>query len=89
MTTLLSLGEPLARRCGHFKVHATETAVQHGSGNKSRMDDLDYLQRRERQERAAAKRAATFAARQAHQEMALRYSVMIIRLLAQPQLEAA
>ena len=53
------------------------------------MDDLDYLQRRERQERAAAKRAATFAARHAHQEMALRYSVLITRLLAQPELEAA
>ena len=55
------------------------------------MDDLDYLQRRERQERAAAKRAAGVAARQAHQELALRYSVLIIRLLARSpsQLEAA
>ena len=53
------------------------------------MDDLDYLQRRERQERAAAKRAAGLAARQAHQELALRYSVMIMRQLAQPRLEAA
>ena len=53
------------------------------------MDDLDYLQRRERQERAAAKRAVDLAARQAHQELALCYSVLIIRLLAQPRLEAA
>jgi hypothetical protein len=32
--------------------------------------DLDYVRRREAQERAAAKQASTLAARRAHQEMA-------------------
>jgi hypothetical protein len=41
------------------------------------MDDLDYLLRRERQERAAAKRAPTLAARLAHQEMAQHYAQLI------------
>lgn len=41
------------------------------------MGDMDYLQRREHQERAAAKRAATLAARLAHQEMAQHYAELI------------
>jgi hypothetical protein len=41
------------------------------------MDDVDYLQRRERQERAAAKRAPTLAARLAHQQMAQHYAELI------------
>jgi hypothetical protein len=41
------------------------------------MEDIEYLRRREGQERAAAKRAATVAARAAHQEMALLYATMI------------
>ena len=44
------------------------------------MSDLDfqYYRRRERQERMAAKAAPTLAARRAHQEMALRYSVLLM-----------
>lgn len=38
------------------------------------MIDTDYLQRRERQERAAAKRAGSLAARLAHQELAEYYA---------------
>ena len=34
------------------------------------LNDLDYVRRREAQERAAAKQAATLAARRAHQAMA-------------------
>jgi len=34
------------------------------------MDDIEYLRRRERQERTAAKRATDPAARAAHQELA-------------------
>jgi hypothetical protein len=53
------------------------TALQCNSGKCRRMDDLDYLQRRERHERAAAKRAPSLAARLAHQEMAQRYAELI------------
>ncbi|QIK78332.1 hypothetical protein G7077_04865 [Sphingomonas piscis] len=41
-------------------------------------DDFRYFQRRERQERIAAKAAPTLGARRAHQEMALRYSVLLM-----------
>ena len=41
------------------------------------MDDIEYLRRRERQERAAAKRSPSLAARLAHQELAQRYAVLI------------
>jgi hypothetical protein len=37
-------------------------------------DDIDYVRRREAQERAAAKRAPTLEARRAHQEMAQRFA---------------
>jgi len=51
--------------------------LQCGSCNDARMDDIEYLHRRERQERAAAKRAPTLAARFAHQEMAQYYAELI------------
>lgn len=41
------------------------------------MDQIDYLKRRERQERAAAKRAASASARAAHQEMAQTYARLV------------
>jgi len=41
-------------------------------------EDFEYYRRRERQERIAAKSAATLAARRIHQEMALRYSVLLM-----------
>jgi hypothetical protein len=41
------------------------------------MDDIEYLQRRERQERAAAKRAEAVFARAAHQEMAQHYADLL------------
>jgi hypothetical protein len=58
------------------------------------VDDIEYLQRRERQERAAAKRAACLAARSAHQELALIYAAMIAAVRRQhripvPQRQAA
>jgi hypothetical protein len=37
-------------------------------------EHLDYVRRREAQERAAAKRAPTLAARRAHQELAQAFS---------------
>ena len=40
--------------------------------------DLEYYRRRERQERSAAKTATCLAARRSHQELALRYSVMLM-----------
>lgn len=39
---------------------------------------VDYMERRERTERAAAKRAASVMARRVHQELAQRYRAMII-----------
>jgi hypothetical protein len=53
------------------------------------MDDVEYVRRRERQERAAAKRAASLAARLAHQEMALRYAALLAAKCWQPSLLAA
>jgi hypothetical protein len=54
------------------------------------MDDIDYLQRRERQERAAAKRALSPSARAAHQEMAQHYAELIgPRSMAAQELRAA
>jgi hypothetical protein len=54
------------------------------------MDDIEYLHRRERQERAAAKRAAGPAARAIHQELAERYATEIAYRLGQtPALRAA
>lgn len=53
------------------------------------MDDVEYVRRRERQERAAAKRAASLAARLAHQEMALHYAALLATMCWQPSLLAA
>ena len=54
------------------------------------MDDIEYLRRRERQERAAAKRAKAPAARAAHQELAQIYATKIALFLGQqPALRAA
>ena len=54
------------------------------------MDDIAYLSRRERQERAAAKRAAASTARAIHQEMAELYATRIAKFLGQtPALRAA
>jgi hypothetical protein len=53
------------------------------------MDDIEYLRRRERQERAAAKRAASLSARLAHQEMAQRYAALIAAHCWQPSFLAA
>lgn len=54
------------------------------------MDDIEYLRRRERQERAAAKRAIGPAARAAHQELAQLYARKIALFLGQqPALRAA
>ena len=47
-------------------------------------EDLEYYRRRERQERLAAKSAPSLPARRAHQEMALRYSVMIMWACTEP-----
>ena len=52
-------------------------------GHSRRMDDIDYLQRRELQERAAAKRATSPAARAAHQELAMIYSALIVAVRRQ------
>lgn len=41
------------------------------------LDALDYLRRRESQERAAAKQATTLAARRAHQELAQLYARLV------------
>lgn len=40
-------------------------------------EETDYLRRREAQERAAAKRASTLAARRAHQQLAERYAALL------------
>lgn len=40
-------------------------------------EETDYLRRREAQERAAAKRASTLAARRAHQQLAERYAAFL------------
>jgi hypothetical protein len=54
------------------------------------MDDIEYLSLRERQERAAAKRAMGPAARAAHQELAQLYATKIVLYLGQqPALRAA
>lgn len=37
-------------------------------------DQLEFYQRRERQERAAAKHASSLAARRAHQQLAILYA---------------
>jgi hypothetical protein len=47
------------------------------------MDDIEYLRRRERRERAAAKRARSLAARAVHQELAQLYTTRIAVLLGQ------
>lgn len=51
-----------------------------------RMDDIEYLQRREMQERAAAKRATSLAARAAHQELAQIYAAMTVTVRRQRRL---
>lgn len=43
-------------------------------------DSSDYFRRRERAERAAAKIAATEAARRAHQELAQHYAAKVRRI---------
>jgi len=48
------------------------------------MDDIEYLRRRERQERSAAKRARSPAARAVHQELAELYTTRIALFLGQP-----
>lgn len=53
------------------------------------MDDIDYLQRRERQERAAAKRAESVVARAAHQELAQHYAALIATTCNQSPIIAA
>ena len=40
------------------------------------LDSIDYARRREAQERAAAKRAETLAARRVHQQLAQMYAQM-------------
>jgi hypothetical protein len=40
--------------------------------------DIEYFKVRERHERMAAKAATSLPARRAHQELALRYSIMIM-----------
>jgi hypothetical protein len=47
------------------------------------MDDIEYLHRREHQERAAAKRAASLAARAAHQELAQIFAALIVAVRRQ------
>jgi hypothetical protein len=42
-------------------------------------EDFLFYHRRERQERIAAKQAASLAARCAHQELAARYSALLMR----------
>ncbi len=42
-------------------------------------ESLDYFRRRERAERAAAKNAASDAARRVHQELALEYAELLRR----------
>jgi len=44
---------------------------------KISLDNLDYVRRREVQERAAAKQAASLAARRAHQELAQLYAELV------------
>lgn len=41
-------------------------------------EDFEYYRQRERQERIAAKSAASLPARRIHQELALRYSILIM-----------
>ena len=54
------------------------------------MDDIEYLCRRERQERAAAKRADVPSARAIHQELAELYAIRIALFEGQaPVLRAA
>ena len=40
--------------------------------------EAEYYQRRERQERSAAKAATSVAAKRIHQDLALRYSVLVL-----------
>ena len=49
-----------------------------GVGNMLDQDSLDYFRRRERAERAAAKHAASEAARRVHQELAQSYAEMML-----------
>lgn len=44
--------------------------------NFTTLDSIDYARRREAQERAAAKRAETLAARRVHQQLAQMYAQM-------------
>jgi hypothetical protein len=46
-------------------------------------DSLDYFRRRERAERAAAKRAASEAARRVHQELAQSYAQLTLSNVSQ------
>ena len=76
---MLLCEEPLARARRQFKMF---TAVQHACNRRlakshAMKESIDYLRQRERQERAAAKRAISLAAQRAHQELAERYSALI------------
>jgi hypothetical protein len=44
-------------------------------------EDREYISRREAQERAAAKKAQTLAARRVHQQMAQLYAAMLQELI--------
>lgn len=45
-----------------------------GMSSSLKLIEIDYIRRREAQERAAAKRAETVAAKRAHQELAQLYA---------------
>jgi hypothetical protein len=49
-------------------------------------EDVEFWRRRERQERAAAKQAADFGVRRAHQELAVQYSLLILDAAVQREL---
>jgi len=53
------------------------------------MDDIEYFERRERQERAAAKRAESPAARAAHQELAQIYAALMVAVRRQRRIPAS
>lgn len=56
---------------------------RHGSGVVSMKNDKSYFMRRAAQERSAAERASGRAARDAHQEMEMRYRELVGTGMAQ------
>ena len=48
-------------------------------------EQMAYIRRREAEERAAAKRASTLAARRAHQELALLYAELVSTRVCESQ----